>query len=231
MNIYVYSDESGVFDSIHNDYYIFGGLILIGEQQRSKCTNMYAHAEKTIRTNSNYSTDQELKANFLSNKEKYKLYRSLNSFVRFGAIIDEKRVIKNVFQHKKDRQRYLDYAYKLAVKNALQQMMTLSMFKSSDIENIHFFVDEHTTATNGIYELRESIEQEFKRGTYNYNYYKFFPPIFPDMGSISLDYCNSAKKHLVRAADIVANHLYHAAISGNTGHLEYDRNLFIKYLP
>ena len=31
MNIYIYSDESGVFDKEHNDYFVFGGLILLGK--------------------------------------------------------------------------------------------------------------------------------------------------------------------------------------------------------
>ena len=30
MNIYIYSDESGVFDKEHNDYFVFGGLIFLG---------------------------------------------------------------------------------------------------------------------------------------------------------------------------------------------------------
>ena len=29
MNIYVYSDESGVFDKVHNDIFVFGGLIML----------------------------------------------------------------------------------------------------------------------------------------------------------------------------------------------------------
>ena len=32
--LYVYSDESGVFDKIHNDVYVFGGLILLGKDKR-----------------------------------------------------------------------------------------------------------------------------------------------------------------------------------------------------
>lgn len=29
MNIYIYSDESGVFDKINNDTYVFAGIIVI----------------------------------------------------------------------------------------------------------------------------------------------------------------------------------------------------------
>lgn len=34
MNIYVYSDESGVFDKEHNDYFVFAGLICIGTNEK-----------------------------------------------------------------------------------------------------------------------------------------------------------------------------------------------------
>lgn len=42
MNIYIYSDESGVFDKVHNDYYVYGGLILLGKKQRDDCIHKYA---------------------------------------------------------------------------------------------------------------------------------------------------------------------------------------------
>lgn len=79
---------------------------------------------------------------------------------------------------------------------------------------MYVFVDEHTTATNGIYELREGLEQEFKSGTYNMSYDKFFPPLFRKLKSLDLKYCNSATTPLIRAADIVANKLYYLATKG-----------------
>lgn len=38
--------------------------------------------------------------------------------------------------------------------------MDSNVINKSCIDNIRIFVDEHTTATNGRYELREAIEQE-----------------------------------------------------------------------
>ena len=77
-----------------------------------------------------------------------------------------------------------------------------------DGEN-YFFVDEHTTATDGKYELREALEQEFRFGTYNWNYSVFFPPLFPNVKTVDVCFCNSSKVTLVRAADIIANKIYH----------------------
>lgn len=33
MNIYIYSDESGVLDKQHNRYYVFGGLIFLSSSE------------------------------------------------------------------------------------------------------------------------------------------------------------------------------------------------------
>ena len=34
MNLYIYSDESGVFDKAHNNYFVFGGIICIDNNEK-----------------------------------------------------------------------------------------------------------------------------------------------------------------------------------------------------
>ncbi|MGM9582442.1 MAG: DUF3800 domain-containing protein, partial [Phascolarctobacterium sp.] len=102
--------------------------------------------------------------------------------------------------------------------------------KQSEISDIFVFVDEHTTATNGRYELREALEQEFKVGTFNYNYDIFFPPIFPQLNGVNLSLCDSSKKVLIRAADITANSIYYNVNKGNFNIYEKDK-LFLINLP
>lgn len=46
MNIYVYSDESGVFDKEHNDYFVFGGRILLGTEDKENWSRKYFSVEK-----------------------------------------------------------------------------------------------------------------------------------------------------------------------------------------
>ena len=79
MNIYIYSDESGVFDKVHNDIFVFGGLIILGTLSKEEWSHRYAAAEKAIRTARNLPKEFELKATNLSNKDKGKLFRSLNN--------------------------------------------------------------------------------------------------------------------------------------------------------
>lgn len=233
MNIYVYSDESGVFDKAHNDYYIFGGVICLGKAEKDKWARVYNKVEKDIRNTLCVGRNAELKANALSAKHKDSIYRALNDCYKFGAVIDQHCVHDRIFLDKKSKQRYLDYAYKIAVKNALQRMIELKILNPNDVENICFSVDEHTTATNGKYELREALEQELKIGTINYQYNYFYEPVFPHMGSVELKFCDSATVRLVRAADIVANHFYYIATKKNCNYT-YDidnRRSFIKMLP
>lgn len=70
MNIFVYSDESGVFDKEHNDYFVFGGVILIGSNEKEVWSRKYSSVEKMLRKNKGVPSDYELKATQITNKEK-----------------------------------------------------------------------------------------------------------------------------------------------------------------
>jgi len=231
MNIYVYSDESGVFDKDHNDYFVFGGLILLGTDDKEKWSRKYSSVEKTLRANKGVASNYELKATQITNKEKGKLFRSLNGCYKFGVVIREKNVLDRIYLSKKDKQRYLDYAYKIAVKRAFENLIQDGIINLDEIERLFFYVDEHTTATNGRYELHEALEQEFKLGTYNYRYDIYYPPIFKQMKDVQLEYCNSESKLLIRAADIVANKICFLARNEKRKELRDIQNLNVIYLP
>lgn len=229
MNIYAFSDESGVFDRDHNDIFVFGGILFFSKEEKDLCTRKYIHVERTLRENRGYEDNRELKATAVSRSDRGKLFRSVAQYHRFGIVISQKKLLERIFNTKKDKQRYLDYAYKIGLKRLFEHLMRDGVISSNDVQNIHIFVDEHTTATNGIYELREAIEQEFKFGTYNWNYSTHFPPIFGNLQSVTLDFCNSAKKPLIRVADIIANRLYYIAC--NKPDDLHKQGIFVVELP
>lgn len=231
MNIYIYSDESGVFDKVHNDIFVFGGIIILGTEEKAVWSRKYSNVEKLLRKSKGVGKGYELKATRVTNKEKGKLFRSLNQCHKFGVVIDQTRVLDRIFEGKKDKQRYLDYAYKIAVKRAFEHLIADNIIIPEEVERLYFYVDEHTTATNGKYELKESLEQEFKHGTYNQQYSKYFPPIFPDLKDVQLSFCNSESTRLVRAADIVANRIYYLAGDRNNEVIRNISNLKLEYLP
>lgn len=230
MDLYVYSDESGVFDCKHNKYFVFGGLIFLGKEERDVASRMFKAAENRLRIKGTHFMGEELKACRITPKEKNKLFRALNKFRKFGVVINQDRINDKIFENKKSKQRFLDYAYKIALKRALESLIGSNNINQREVLNIFVFVDEHTTATNGRYELREALEQEFKVGTFNYNYDIFFPPIFPQLNSVNLSLCDSSKKVLIRAADITANSIYYHVNKGDYKIYEKD-NLFILNLP
>lgn len=67
MDLFKYSDESGVFGKFHNEIFVYGGLIFIGKQQKDKYIRRYLTAEKTLR-GEKYSN--VLDRIFLSKKDK-----------------------------------------------------------------------------------------------------------------------------------------------------------------
>ena len=230
MDLFIYSDESGVFDYKHEDYYVFGGLICFGKEEKDILTRKYRHVEEVIRQNSTFGKYEELKACKLSNKQKYNVYRSLKSVFKFAVLIKQKKINEKIFDNKKHKQRYLDFAYKLVLKKALDCLFRNKVLKKEQIDNINIYCDEHTTATDGKYELTSALLNEFKYGTFNMDYKLFYEPILPHMNALNLNYCNSAKTTLVRAADIIANHIYFEARKNN-GNLVFEDNVFILEEP
>lgn len=230
MVIYVYSDESGVFDKYHNDYFVFGGIILLSKKDKDIANRKFLHAERSLRSNGSHCKKDELKACKLSPKEKGKLLRSLNNYIKFGVVVHQKKVIEQIFENKKSKQRYLDYAFKIALKKAFERLVTDKIIDPSKVKILNVYVDEHTTATNGRYELKEALEQEFKFGTFNYSYNTFFEPIFKNLDSVALSYCDSKAKTLIRAADIIANKIYYHATK-NDSSIFQKQNMYLIKLP
>lgn len=203
MELIVFSDESGVLDRKNNDFFVFGGLVFTSYAEMDTATRLYANAEKYVKQIENLSENEEAKACILSNSLKGKLFRSLNRFEKFGAVVQQKRVNENIFNHKKSKQRYLDYVFKIGIKRKFMSMAENSVFKPIDVTKLTFYVDEHSTATNGRYELEQALEQEFKHGTFNFNYQIFYQPIFKNLQSVKVNFVDSKTRTLVRGADIM----------------------------
>lgn len=199
---------------------MFGGLIFLDKESKDRESRKFLHAERTLA--GSYGTkckDGELKACRLKNKHKAGLFRSTNGNIRYAFVVDQQRVIDGIFGDKKSKQRYLDYVYKVGLKRIFGRLISGNVINPNDVDNIYVRFDEHTTATDGRYELREGMEEEFKRGTINFRYNTFHKPIFPNMaGSVFLDFKDSKNDALIRASDIIANQVWYHEVSGK-GHL------------
>lgn len=204
--LYIFSDESGVLD-IKKDVYIFSGILFLDKKKMDNANRLFKSIESQIKIKNKISG--EMKGSALRFQDKKRIIKAMNNFsFPFFVKINIQKLNKNLFNHKKTKQRYLDYAYKIGIKKILLYLNKTGNLKLEEIKEINIFMDQHTTATNGKYELKESILQEFKIGIFNYNSNIFYEPFCENLNNVNLNYCDSNKKSLIRVADVFANYLF-----------------------
>ena len=204
MDIFVYSDESGVFDNKHYKTFVYAGLIFTDIQQQALLSRKYVSAEKNKRKKKIYSNLNELKAFYLKYDDKNDLYKLLKDIPKFAVVINQNKLdSKRVYESPKTKQHYLDFAYVASVKKAFESLVAKGTLLRDDEVNFHFYVDEHSTANDGNYDLREVLLKELRESVSS-----FSVPLFPKTQKVSLHFCKSDLNPLIRAADIVANTVY-----------------------
>lgn len=232
MDIFVYSDESGVFDCYHSRYFVFGGLVFLDGETMQSASRRYLAYENHVRERLAIPQSEEVKACNLPAKSRRLLLKATNREFRFGVVIEipALRIRWRIADDKKSRQRYMDFAYKIAIKRFFSSLIQDGAINPNDVRVIHFYTDQHHTATNGIYELEEGLEQELIRGTINFETQDTFLPLFPKAKSVSVKYCDSKKVALIRAADVVANKIYRQV---NLQQLTYEERptFYVYHLP
>lgn len=209
QNIYFYIDDSGVFHHKGDRYTIFAGYVFYSKKDKDNAERLFHSLEKKIKIDLGKSPDHELKSYGLDSKYKRRLYSILNNFHRFSCVIDNTKIEENIWSHKKHKQRFLDYALKRQIKETINTGFKENYISRDKITHVNIFFDEHTTATSGLYELSEGIKEELVHGTFNFKYSIHFPPILKKDSTVNLTYANSKNVTLVRAADNVANRVYH----------------------
>lgn len=228
MDIYVYGDESGTLDSAHWDYFTFGGIVCPGREFKDAAIRRYIAAERSI--SRAYGPGTELKAATLSPRHKMSLFRATRRLPRFACVVDQSRVDPRIMANKKNRQRFLDFAFKVALKRHLVDLASNGkLFGTGDIGDLLITFDEHKTATSGRYELQESIAAEFKDGVIAHDGH-FVAPAFPNMGDVKTKFVDSRQHALVRASDIVANVMFHKALEGRLEDVKPE-DVFVVRLP
>ena len=209
MKLYVYADESGAFDKVHNDIFVYGGVVLVGADAKADAEHRYAAMESRLRKAVPGLDDgSEIKASRLDMKSRKRMFTSLERPGRhqFAVIVDQKQLRDEVFDSKKRKQRYLDYALKRGVKSGILDAMKLQGVGPGDVDAISVVVDEHSTSTDGKYNLAESIDEELRCGMFSPTWRTFHPPVFGTwLPKIPVSYVDSSKVAMVRAADVTAN--------------------------
>lgn len=222
MNLFIYSDESGIF-SKKMELFLFAGYIFLNKNEKDKYLNRFKNEEKNLKAKINF-VDEELKGSMLNVKQKAKLIKKMNGIYKFCSKININDVYLDIFNSKRTKQRYLDFAYKLGIKNVLKHLIEKNLINPNEIESIYIYQDQHTTTSDGFYELKSSLLQEFKEGIIDVkgNYKK---PIFHNLKRVEVKLCDSKKNVLIRASDVLCNLIWN-----NFKHHNGIKNLLINNL-
>lgn len=124
INIFVYSDESGVFGNVHDDFFVFGGLVFLDKETKDEASRKYLHAERTIRNTNDYGRT-ELKACRITNKQKGKLYRALNQYYKFGVVVNQKNVLERIYKSKRTSNDFWISCTRLPLKDFLRSLFVI----------------------------------------------------------------------------------------------------------
>lgn len=149
-----------------------------------------------------------MKAAGLNANQKRSLFNSIREYDSVSAAVDIRRVYGYILDNKKSICRYKDYILKLCVKRKLRDFIQQGIVSPDDDVNLHIYIDEQLTATNGYYDLRDSIVEELQHGIISFNYGMLHPKVLNGNVTVSIEYCESKCNYLIQASDILANRIW-----------------------
>jgi len=211
IDIFISMDDSGKLNS-NEDYLVFAGLVIIGQSKRSKFLTSYKIIIDQIKCGYCFQEKEtcdnncpEIKSNnHLKPRHRRRLMNLIEGEITYAVIVENGKVNKNIMNDKASRGRYSDYVQKRIIKEVINHLIKISVISPSDDIDLHLFLDEQPTVTNGYYGLEDSIREELLYGITNFNYQKTFPPILSGTLKIHLKYRDSKMHYDVQAADIIA---------------------------
>ena len=205
--IFFFFDDSGTLHKNEpSGFFIYAGYVFSSREDLETAKRKYIHANREIKKATGKTG--ELKAAVLDATHKRALFNSVRKFDSLSATVDIKRVYDYILADKKSICRYKDYVLKRIIKNKLQDLIRKRVLCREDDIDLFIYIDEQLTATNGYYDLRDSIKEELQHGIVNFNYGVIHPNIFSGNVNVYIEYCESRNNYLIQASDIIANRIW-----------------------
>lgn len=207
QEVIFFFDDSGVLHSKEpSGFFVYAGYVFTSKKEIESAKRKYINANTKLKIA--LSRDDELKACSLSPKHRRALYNSVKGFDSVAAIVEISRLYDYILEDKKSICRYKDYVLKRCIKNKLERMVMEGRLSRNEDIKISVFIDEQLTATNGYYDLRDSIKEELEHGIANFDYGTRHPNVFNANVEVLIHYCNSSKNYMIQASDILANRIW-----------------------
>ena len=209
--IYFFLDDSGTLHKHDNSgFFVYAGYVFVGDTDKENAKRQYRKLCEDIKDVNEYPG--ELKACFLKNKHKRALVKVLSMYESISCSVDISRVHQNILSEKLSRFRYKDYIIKRLVKAKINDLIHRKIISAHDDIELFINIDEQHTATNGWYDLKNSIKEELVNGISNFDYGRTYAPILHGNLTLQIHYCDSKNNYLIQASDIVANYIWHSCI-------------------
>ena len=206
QNVYFFFDDYGV---LHRNepsvFFIYAGYVFTDKKDLDNAKRKYIATNKRIKKAA--GIDGELKAAVLSNQYKRALFNSIRNYDSVSVVVEIDRVYDYILDNKKSRCRYKDYILKRCVKHKLLNLIHNGILDPNDDIYLWLNIDEQLTATNGYYDLRDSIQEELQHGIKNFDYGFTHEKVFYGKVMVDIKYCESKNNYLIQASDIIANRI------------------------
>lgn len=214
--IYIYMDDSGKMTK-NEKCFSFGGIYFLNRESRDSFKRLYSSFINENKERFLDDSSLELKSNNTNSKFRRRvinLIKNKNMVYSYAITIFTKNIEDYIFSNKKSKGRRIDYYQKIIVKKIIKNLLLSKTINKKDNLTIIINIDESKTATNGIYNLRDSIFEELKNGIVNFNYGTSFPPIIEGNLEVEVNYVDSSKNFLVQASDFLVGYV-NASFSWN----------------
>lgn len=213
QKLYIYIDDSGKM-SDKEICFSYGGVYFNNIIDRDNFKRLYTtfikENKKTGFLKNNMNEEDEIKSSNSTTLFKRRVINLISNKIGVNThsiTIFNKNLEKYVFKNRHTKGRREDYYQKILIKKII-----LNEIKNKNIdpfEEITLIVniDNSKRATNGIYNLRESLSEELEHGINNFNYGAYFPPIINGKLIIQVNYINSEDNILVQASDFIVGYV------------------------
>ena len=207
QDIYFFFDDSGVLHKNESSgFFVYAGYVFTNKKDLDDAKRKYIATNKRIKKAA--GIDGELKAAVLSNQYKRALFNSIRNYDSVSVVVEIDRVYDYILDNKKSRCRYKDYILKRCIKHKLLNFIHNAILDPNDDVHLWINIDEQLTATNGYYDLRDSIQEELQHGIKNFDYGFTHEKVFHGKVMVDIKYCESKNNYLIQASDIIANRIW-----------------------
>lgn len=228
QEVIFFFDDSGVLHKNEpSGYFVYAGYVFTDRKELETARRKYIHSNKALKDSLNRI--DELKAANLSAKHKRSLFNSVKIYDSVAVVVEISRVYDYILADKKSICRYKDYILKRCVKSKIKTLISNGDISKNDDIKISIYIDEQLTATNGYYDLRDSIEEELMYGIVNFDYGIKHPHLFDSRVTVEIHYCDSSTNYMVQASDILANRIWTSYRTQNIKLRQKDNQILLTF--